>query len=54
MLGLEMFKQGNQFYAGDGIVKKGVERTIASVSRVAQDGMRETDKEIIRIMIEEC
>ena len=54
LLGLEMFKQGNQFYAGDGIVKKGVERTIASVSRLAQDGMRETDKEIIRIMIEEC
>ncbi len=52
-LGLEMFKQGNQFYAGDGIVKKGVERTIASVSRLAQEGMKETDKEIIRIMIEE-
>lgn len=53
-LGLQMYKQGNQFYAGDGIVKKGVEQTIASVSRLAQDGMRETDKEIIRIMIDEC
>ena len=53
-LGLEMYKQGNQFYAGDGIVKKGVERTIESVSRLAQEGMRETDKEIIRIMIESC
>ena len=53
-LGLEMFKQGNQFYAGDGIVKKGVESTISSVSRLAQAGMRETDKEIIRIMTEGC
>ena len=52
-LGLQMYKQGNQFYAGDGIVKKGVEQTIASVSRLAQEGMRETDKEIIRIMIDE-
>lgn len=53
-LGFEMFKQGNQFYAGDGIVKKGVERTIESVSRLAYEGMKETDKEIIRIMIENC
>ncbi len=52
-LGLQMYKQGNQFYAGDGIVKNGVEQTIASVSRLAQEGMRETDKEIIRIMIDE-
>ena len=51
-LGLEMFKQGNQFYAGDGIVKKGVESTITSVSRLAKAGMRETDKEIIRIMLD--
>ncbi|MBQ8374985.1 MAG: serine dehydratase subunit alpha family protein [Clostridia bacterium] len=54
LVGLEMYHQGNQFYAGDGIVKKGVERTIESVSRLAHDGMQETDKEIIRIMIEDC
>lgn len=53
-LGLEMYKQGNQFYAGDGIVKKGVERTIESVSSLAREGMKETDKEIIRLMIENC
>lgn len=52
LLGLNMYYNGNQFYAGDGIVKKGVENTIKSVSRLAQDGMRETDKEIIRIMLE--
>ncbi len=52
LLGLNMFYNGNQFYAGDGIVKKGVEDTIKSVSRLAQEGMKETDKEIIRIMME--
>lgn len=52
LLGLNMYYNGNQFYAGDGIVKKGVEETIKSVSRLAHKGMRETDKEIIRIMLD--
>ena len=52
LLGLEMFRAGNQFYGGDGIVKKGVENTIANVGRLARFGMQETDKEIIRLMID--
>ncbi len=52
LLGLQMYYNGNQFFAGDGIVKKGVENTIKSVSRLASDGMKETDKEIIKIMME--
>lgn len=52
LLGLNMYYNGNQFYAGEGIVKKGVEATIQSVSRLAHSGMKETDKEIIRIMLE--
>lgn len=52
LLGLNMYYNGNQFYAGDGIVKSGVENTIKSVSRLAHEGMRETDKEIIRIMLD--
>ena len=52
LLGLEMFRAGNQFYGGDGIVKKGVENTIANVSRLARFGMQETDREIISLMIE--
>ncbi len=52
LLGLNMYYNGNQFIAGDGIVKNGVEETIKSVSRLAHDGMRETDKEIIKIMLE--
>ena len=52
LLGLNMYYNGNEFYAGDGIVKSGVENTIKSVSRLAYKGMRETDKEIIRIMLD--
>jgi L-cysteine desulfidase len=46
-----MFQHGQQFYGGDGIVSKGVENTIHNISRLGRDGMRETDKEIIRIML---
>ena len=53
ILGYEMYKAGNQFHGGDGIVKKGVENTIDNVSRLARAGMKETDKEIISIMIDE-
>ena len=52
LLGLNMYYNGNEFFAGEGIVKSGVEDTIKSVSRLAYNGMRETDKEIIRIMLE--
>ena len=52
LLGLAMVRDGNEFYGGDGIVKKGVENTIAIVGRLARNGMLETDKEIIRLMLE--
>ena len=51
ILGMEMFLQGSQFVGGDGIVSKGVENTIQNVSRLASEGMRKTDAEIIRIML---
>ena len=51
IMGYEMTKAGCQFYGGDGIVTKGVENTIRNVGRLARDGMSETDKEIIRIML---
>lgn len=46
-----MYLQGLQFYGGDGLVTKGVENTIANMGRLSRDGMRETDREIIRIML---
>lgn len=53
ILGYHMYKNGQQFYGGDGIVTKGVENTIKNVGRLGSIGMRETDKEIIRIMMGE-
>ena len=51
IMGYEMMKEGHQFYGGDGIITKGVENTIQNIGRLARDGMMETDKEIIRIML---
>ena len=43
----------NLFFSGDGLVKQGVEKTIETVGRLARFGMKETDEEIIRLMMEE-
>ena len=53
ILGFEMYRNGQQFYDGDGLVRKGVENTIRNISRLGRIGMKETDKEIIRIMIDQ-
>ena len=50
LLGWQMYRAGRQFYDGEGIVRKGVENTLANVGRVGSVGMRQTDREIIRIM----
>ncbi|MDR1352531.1 MAG: L-serine ammonia-lyase, iron-sulfur-dependent, subunit alpha [Treponema sp.] len=52
ILGYEMFKNGRQFYGGDGIIAHGVENTIKNIYRLGKEGMRKTDKEIIRIMLD--
>ena len=52
ILGFEMFRCGQQFYGGDGLVAKGVENSIANFSRLGRVGMRETDREIIKMMTE--
>ena len=51
LVGYEMAKADREFRGGEGIVKKGVENTIASIGRLGRDGMRETDREILNIMI---
>ncbi len=53
LLGYEMYKRGSQFYGGDGILCHGVESTIDNVSDLARVGMKETDEEIIRLMIKD-
>ena len=51
LLGMRMYMHDSQFYGGDGIVVTGVENTIRAVSSIARDGMRGTDKEVIRLMM---
>lgn len=53
ILGYNMYIRGQQFMDGDGIVTKGVEATIKNVGRLGKDGMRETNEEIIKIMMGE-
>ena len=52
IFGYEMYMQGQQFYGGDGIVSKGIENTIRNVVILGRDGMKETDRQILGIMLE--
>ncbi len=52
IVGYDMYCSGHQFFGGDGIVSKGVENTIRNVGRLARDGMKNTDEEIIDIMLQ--
>ena len=51
LLGMEMYRNGSEFYGGDGILERGVENTIVNIGDLARIGMRETDEEIIKLMI---
>ena len=53
LLGWDMYLEHQQFYGGDGIVTKGVDKTVTNVGRLAREGMRETDKTILQIMLDE-
>lgn len=53
ILGYHMYLNGQQFYAGDGIVTTGVEATISNVGRLGKKGMRSTNEEVIKMMIGE-
>lgn len=53
ILGYNMYVRGQQFYGGDGIIDKGVEETIKNIGRLGKEGMKETNEEIIKIMIGE-
>ena len=51
ILGYDMYLEGQQFYSGDGIVTKGVDNTVQNIGRLAREGMRQTDKTILEIML---
>ena len=52
LLSLSMARRGRHFRGGDGIVTRGVEGTIRNIGILAREGMRETDKVILKIMLE--
>lgn len=51
ILGYEMYASGNDFHGGDGLVNYDVENTILNIDLLASEGMIETDKKIIDIML---
>ena len=52
ILGYHMYLEGQQFYSGDGIVTKGADNTVYNIGRLAREGMRETDRTILEIMLQ--
>ncbi len=51
LLGLDMAMAERNFAGGDGIVQDTADETIAAVGKIASQGMVETDKEIIDVML---
>ena len=51
ILGYHMYQNGQEFKSGDGIVMNGIEATIKGVGQLGKEGMKETNKEIIKLMI---
>lgn len=53
LMGYEMYRHGQQFRKGEGIVSSSVDRTISNVGRLGKEGMKETNNEILKIMVGE-
>lgn len=51
LIGYEMYKEGRRFANGDGLVGNNVEKTIENIGLLGSVGMKETDSEIIDIMV---
>ncbi len=52
ILAFNLARDGKVFKAGDGLVKDNIESTIDSIGRMAKEGMKSTDIEILNIMID--
>ena len=52
ILGWDMYCDHQQFYGGDGIVTKGVDKTVRNVGRLAREGMKGTNDTILDIMLD--
>ncbi|MBR2484272.1 MAG: serine dehydratase subunit alpha family protein [Oscillospiraceae bacterium] len=54
ILGYRMYRDGQKFGGGDGILHDNVDETIVNVGILAREGMRQTDEVILKIMTERC
>ena len=52
LLAYNMCANGEEFKGGDGLVASDIENTIANIGRLGREGMRQTNAEIIDMMIE--
>ncbi|WP_297206108.1 L-serine ammonia-lyase, iron-sulfur-dependent, subunit alpha [uncultured Brachyspira sp.] len=52
ILAFNLARDGKVFKSGDGLVKDDIEATIDSIGRMAKEGMKGTDIEILNIMID--
>lgn len=53
ILGFELAQEKKAFENGEGLVKENIEKTIETFGKVGKDGMKETDIEILHLMIEQ-
>ncbi len=53
LLGYYMYLNGQQFYGGDGLITAGIEPTLKNIGRLGKQGMKQTNKEIIEMMMED-
>ena len=53
ILGYHMYRNGQEFKGGDGIVMKNIEATIRSIGQLGKEGMKDTNQTIIKLMLGE-
>ena len=53
IVGFRMAMAGIRYQPGDGVVKKDLDSTVETVSRIAKEGMEYTDQMILQTMLEE-
>lgn len=51
IVGYYMYLNEQELYAGEGIVAEGIDRTIENIGILGKEGMKETNKKIIEMMI---
>lgn len=51
IVGYYMYLNEQEFYAGEGIAAEGIDRTIENIGILGKEGMKETNKKIIEMMI---